>query len=822
MQQSTAQRATGRHHSSTAGRVLRMTPVALALQALCLGTVLVGTLCLPQQGWAQTAGVTKAYDIPAGPLEGVLNRLGREAGVLITFGSGITHGVQSPGVRGSLGVEDALAQALKGTHLSAARAAGGGFTLRAIAAATSGDAATLPSVTVTAEAQRGAVTDGTGAYVAAGRLTTGTPLALGLKDTPQSVTVVTRQRLDDQKLDSVIDALEYTTGVTAFRQGMGTDLDGLWSRGFTVSNYLVDGMPSAMVGSTQNTAMYDRIEVVRGANGLMSGWGNPAASINLVRKRPTADRQMSVAAEVGSWQRYGATADMSTALNADASVRGRLVVDAKQQGSWIDRYEKKNGLVYGIVEVDVAPSTLLTAGFSQQSGRNDAPLRTGLPLRYSNGVATDFDRSTNVAPNWSYYDTESRSVFASLAHDLGAGWNAKVDATHSRSDYDGALYFLTGTVDQATGLGGVLWPVRWQSADRENRMDAQLSGPFQWLGRRHEMVAGASLSRIRMDTPDYGGWMGPWTGYDGTIGSDLHTWDGSSSTPTFVKDSDTATREHQYSAYATARWTLHEATRLITGARVIDWKRTAVTTPVAGAVSQTELRERGVVVPYAGIVHALNSTWSLYGSYTKSFQPQAASVRDVNNAPLEPEQGTSREAGVKGDWFGGKLVTSLAVFHTKQDNLATYNAGTDAYDALQGIRTQGLEWEIAGEPAKGWNLSAGYTYTSSKDADGERANTPIPRHGLKLFSSYRLRGDWSPLTVGAGMNWQSEYGYVGEPNQKGFAVFNLMARYAIDRQFSVAVHVNNVFDKTYYSGVSAYGGLYGAPRNVMASVKYAF
>ncbi|MEG1768174.1 MAG: TonB-dependent siderophore receptor [Comamonas sp.] len=797
---------------------LRATRLAFALRSIALAMPAAAGLIAASATHAQSAA-TQRYDIPAGPLTATLNRFGVEAGIMLSLFTADTSGKQSPGVQGEMSVAQALAALLAGTGLDAVPRAGGGYLVRVTPVV--GAATALSEVRVIAQAEQGGATEGTGSYRALGRSATGTPLALGAKETPQSVTVFTRQRLDDQNVQTVNEALEFTTGVTAFRQGVGTDLEGIWSRGFAVSNYLLDGVPSAAAGSMQNTVMYDRIEVLRGANGLMSGMGNPSASINMVRKRPTAERQISVSAEAGSWDRYGAGADISTPLNDSASVRGRLVLDTKRQNSWIDRYQKKSDVVYGIVEMDLSPSTLLTAGFSAQSDRNDASMRTGLPLTYSNGVATHFARSTNIGPNWAYHAPDVSSVFASLAHDFGQGWRAKLDYAHLRSDYDSALYFLTGSIDQSTGLGGALWPVRWKSDDRLNTVDAQLSGPFSLLGRAHEVVAGVSLSQLRRDTSDYGGWMGPWTGYDGTIGN-LHDWDGSANVPTFVKASDTVTQENQLSAYATARWSLGESTRLITGARVIDWKRVADNTTVVGAASRTELRERGVVVPYAGLVHALDDRWSLYGNYTQVFQPQAASVRDVNNRPLEPEQGTSYEAGVKADWLGGKLMTSLALFRSKQQNLAIYNAGTDAYDALQGITTRGLELEAAGEPAPGWNLSAGYAYTSSKDADGARANTPIPRHGLKLFTTYRLRGELHPFTVGGGVNWQSEYGYVGEPAQKSYAVVNLMARYAVSRQLSVSLHLNNVFDKTYYSGLSNYGAMYGAPRNVMAAMKYTF
>ncbi len=794
--------------------IWRATRLAFALRPVAIAACLVAAA--PVQ--AQVAA-TQRYDIPAGPLTTVLNRFGVEAGIMLSLFTADTTGKHSPGVQGDMTVPQALAALLAGTGLDAVPRAGGGYLVRVTPAV--GASSALAEVRVTAQGDQGGATEGTASYRPIGRSATGTPLALGARETPQSVSVVTRQRLDDQNLQSVNEVLEYVTGVTAFRQGMGIDVDGIWSRGFPVSNYLIDGMPSAGGALMQNTAMYDRIEVVRGANGLMSGMGNPSASINLVRKRPTAERQIGVGAEAGSWDRYGVGADISSPLNDSGSLRGRLVLDAKQQRSWIDRYQKKSQLAYGIVELDLGPATLLTAGFSAESERHDASMRTGFPLTYSNGAATNFARSTNIGPNWAYREPEVQSLFASLAHDFGNGWRARADYTHLRSAYDSALYFLTGSIDQATGLGGALWPVRWQSDDRQNILDAQVSGPFGLLGRTHELVAGVSLSQTHMDTPDYGGWMGPWTGYDGTIGN-LHDWDGNANVPAFVKDSDTITREQQYSAYLTARWSLGDATRLITGARVIDWKRVADRTGAAGEQSRTELRERGVVVPYAGVVHALNDRWSLYANYTQVFQPQAASIRDAGNQPLDPERGTSYEAGIKSDWLDGKLMTSLALFRSQHDNLAVYNPGTDAYDALKGITTRGLEIEAAGALAPGWNLSAGYAYTASKDADGGRANTPIPRHALKLFTSYRLRGELNALTVGGGVNWQSEYGYVGEPAQKSYAVVSLMARYAVNRQLTLAVHLNNVFDKTYYSGLSSYGAMYGAPRNVMASMKYSF
>ena len=137
-------------------------------------------------------------------------------------------------------------------------------------------------------------------------------------------------------------------------------------------------------------------------------------------------------------------------------MRGRLVADYKDQKSWLDRYAKQSGLIYGIGEVDVDRDTRLGAGFSHQSENNDSPLRTGVPLRFADGTSTRFARSTNVAPDWSFFDTRLTHFFVNAEHDFGDGWQGRAELGHSRYQYDSALYFLTGSLDPSTGLGGVL------------------------------------------------------------------------------------------------------------------------------------------------------------------------------------------------------------------------------------------------------------------------------------------------------------------------------------------------------------------------------
>ncbi|MPT27469.1 MAG: TonB-dependent siderophore receptor, partial [Achromobacter sp.] len=576
------------------------------------------------------------------------------------------------------------------------------------------------------------------------------------------------------------------------------------------------------------TAMYDSIEVVRGATGLMSGMGTPAASINLVRKRPTAEGQASITAEAGSWDRYGLGADLSGPLSDNGKLRGRLVVDEENQHSWIDRYEKRNRLVYGITELDLSRSTLLTVGLSYEKNENDSPLRTGLPFTYSNGAPTNFKRSTNAAPDWSYYDSELTNLFASVKHDFGKGWNGKVEVTHTQYNYDSALYFLTGSIDQRTGGGASVWPVRWKSNDKQTTLDAQLSGPFDLLGRQHEVVAGISLSQLRSDTPDYGSWLGPWTGYDGSI-ADFRHWDGASNTPDFVKAGQTNTKETQYSAYLTTRFKLADPTSLIAGARVINWERKADTS-VVGVPGSThaDTRETGVIVPYAGLVHDLNENWTVYGSYTRIFSPQSASTRDVNNTVLDPERGTSYELGIKSSFLEDRLNAGLALFKTRQSNLANYDAATSSYVALQGIQTKGAELEALASLGN-VDLVATYTFLDAKVAKGTPAEqgrqlASIPRHMASFWANYRFSVMGTPgFLAGAGVryNGSSDDG-TGHNGVPAVTLYDAVLAYDAG-PMRFALNVTNLFDKQYVGTCLARGDcFFGTRRTVVGSVTYRF
>nr|WP_240158335.1 TonB-dependent receptor [Pantoea sp. Tr-811] len=322
----------------------------------------------------------------------------------------------------------------------------------------------------------------------------------------------------------------------------------------------------------------------------------------------------------------------------------------------------------------------------------------------------------------------------------------------------------------------------------------------------------------------------------------FYTWDNYSSEPNTgvgkLYDGDTSI--YQSGAYLATRLRPTDNLSLILGTRVSNYRYRYdleyVVNPALNKV--TANRDSGVITPYAGIVYDLDDVHSLYASYTSIFKPQT--VRDASGSTLDPREGDNYEVGLKSEYFGGRLNTSIAAFEIKQDNLAEVDPGkvvpgttTSAYRAISGATTRGFEVEASGELQPGWNLSASYNHSITKDADGERVNSVFPANMVKLWTTYRLPGALEPLTVGGGMNWQSGIHFTATPADQGktvkatqgqFAVFNLMARYQFNEQLSTTLNVNNLFDKKYLSALDTtfYSGYYGDPRNVMVTTRWDF
>ena len=794
---------------------LRRHPLALAI-FLALG----GHVAAAQADNTGAAAQGMVFDIPAGPLARQLNLLASQAGLLIGGDATLTANKQSQAVHAT-SVELALAQMLAGSGVEAVRTGEREFQLVRQAEAAAG-AVTLGSTTISGQGL-GDVTEGTGAYTT-GRVSTATKLAMSLRETPQSVTVVTRQRMDDQNLQKLEDIATYTPGLSLRKTG--GERPEFYSRGSAIDNIMIDGLPVAYDSDTLGTstlAMYDHVEVVRGASGLMVGAGNPSGTLNLIRKRPTLAPQLSLTGSAGRWDDYRGEVDVSGKLNDSGSVRGRFVGAYQDRNSFVDAYGNTRQLSYGITEYDLDPATTLTLGAWYNREDNPGADWNGLPT-HPDGSFFDFSRSTRTAPDWTYWNKKNRSAFAEVEHRFDNDWKLRLNTTWLRGDMD----MLGGSVYTDEHNAYHLNIGRYTYQHTQKSFDTYASGPFSLLGATHELVVGASWRRD--ETNDGPG--GPGIGSDVII-DPQHFEPGAYPKPAIDNNWSRSGHEEQSSAYATVRFNLREDLRLILGSR-LDWYEYEQLTHSGEYSFGDDYKATREFTPYAGVIYDLNDTYSVYASWTRIFKPQAA--QSASGSLLEPVTGTNYEAGIKGEYFGGALNASAALFQLVQENLAKSlpaaqcSPGVSAcYEASGEVRTRGVELEVGGELAPGWQVSAGYTYagaqytkSTSSAEKGERFDSDTPYNLFKAFTTYRLPGELERWTVGGGWRTQSSAYTSFGVKQGGYSITDFMLAYRATPEWQVQANLNNAFDKRYYQNISNSWGAnsFGDPRNLMLTVRY--
>lgn len=645
--------------------------------------------------------------------------------------------------------------------------------------------------------------------------------ALGLdladREVPQSVSVITATQIADFGLRNANAVLDHATGVTVER--FESDRTYFTARGYDITNFQFDGVGLPFTNGNQlgdlDTAVFEQVDVLRGANGLLSATGNPSATVNFVRKRPTAFGRASAGLTLGSWRGRRLEVDVSGPLSTAAGVRGRVIAVRERTGSHLARYGVDKTVLSGLLDIDLGTSTRLSLGHLVQRNVATRTMWGGLPLVYTDGTPTDYPVSATTAPDWSFWNNTDRRTHAELTQGLGADWTLKAVALYRQLGYDSALFYVHGTPDRDTGLGLVGDAARSNSGSRQRMVDLRLSGPLQLFGREHQVLLGIDHGEehtgantdnaLSIDLPT----------------SDLVAWGGRQALPQY--DGGT----HTHADFRTQRLSLYGALHLkptdrlglVLGANL---NRVDGSGENYSVVNGYHAR---VATPYAGAVYALSDRVSAYGSFTRIFNPQSQVGEDRRVLP--PAQGSNLEAGLKTDWLDKRLLASFAVFRARQDHVAEYAGDLpDFQPYYRGVDTTvtGFEAEVSGRPLPGWELSGGYAQLRIRDAQGAAARNFIPRRSLHASTSYA-----SPvlpaLRLGASLRWQSETRTPVEEFtvvQKPYAVVDLMARYDLGSNAYLSVNLNNVANTRHLNSLYWQWTYYGAPRNLSVSLHGSF
>ncbi|MGK5013765.1 TonB-dependent siderophore receptor [Janthinobacterium sp. HLS12-2] len=790
---------------------LNLTPAPLALAAM----LALGSISLAK---AQTAPTVKLA-IAAQPLGQALNELARQANLQLLFAPELVAGKTAPAVSGTLSVADSLERLLAGSGLAAA-IDGNSVIIRPTPAAT-GKVATLAEITVSARQEATTDTELTKSYAAQA-------VSIGkgrqsLREIPQSVSVLTRQQLNDQNMLSLDDAMRGVTGITVEASSTGGNHGNFYSRGYALDAVQVDGvMTPASTGNDLSAgfglAIYDRVEVLRGPAGLFQGAGDPGGTINLVRKRARDTFAASGVLSAGSWDRYYAEADVTGPLSADGRLRGRLVAAYEHRRSFVDHVYAEKPLLYGTVAVDVAPGTVLTGGVTYQEYKGRPAF--GLPA-YEDGRLLDVPRSTYLDPAWNHITEKVTEYFAEFEHKLDNGGQFKATALYREQDEPSRNFGWSDcSADPVTG-DSCLVSWNYRSHWKTQGLDAWLATPFQAFGRSHDLIVGADYRQVHKNF-QYGG------GDNAPINI-VHP-DNNIAQPSYTFSNGNDNRTKQFGLYARTRLQATDRLAVNLGGRLTHWDNHTVNrnayfnqfTDVSNTINAK-------FTPYAGLVYELDKQVSAYGSYTRIFTPQ--STTDAAGQTLKPRTGQQFELGLKAELFDKNVNAHAALFRMEDENRVMPDPANPLFSIGAGkMRSQGMEAELSGSPLPGWNITSGYSYTSTRTLEGSDDQKAqlytfiAPRHNVNVWTNYRLAGALDKISVGGGLRSVSSMYRLNGPvkfEQGPVTTVGLQAGYRLSPKLELSLTVNNLFDKKYYTRVwAAYGSnFYGEPRNAMLTLR---
>ncbi|MGP9799363.1 TonB-dependent siderophore receptor [Rheinheimera sp. NSM] len=647
---------------------------------------------------------------------------------------------------------------------------------------------------------------------------TATKLDLSVYETPQTITVVSRQQIDDFSLHSINDLLSYTPGVTV--ESVETDRTYYTARGFDVVNFQYDGLgvpfSSGLTNGQFDTAAYEQIEVIKGAAGLVTGLANPSATVNFIRKRPTKDLAAYSTLYTGSNSMRRAEGDISGSLTA--GLRGRAVVALDSADSYLDRKSDDNRLLYLVGEYDLTGNTLLTLGHSANKNKVDGSMSGALPLYYTDGSPTDYDVATNTATDWAYRDVETKESFAQVRQQLSGNWSLNLMLTQTDSKMDSELFYVYGTPERGSELG-LLGSAYGYTLDETQKMaDVYLTGQYSLAGRQHELMLGLNYAHIDLFGQSFYDYE---TGYP-VLGSD---WGQGNTVKGVFDDTDPYSAGHKdkqihQSAYLATRLHLTDDLTVLAGARMMSVKQGGYNYGVDASTDADE------TVPYIGAMYQLNSIFSVYGSYSEVFTPQ--SFVDAEFNALGVARGEHMELGSKVSLNDGRAIASVALFRSDLNNVGEFAGvinGVNTYNGLD-YSSEGIELELIGSVTDQLNLSMGYTWLNSVEGDaGQQVRTYVPRNLLKLSGVYYP--DLAPaLSVGASIHWQDSVYTSPEPGititQSSYALLDLFVRYQFSDNLSLTLNGSNITGKKYYESLYWTQAYYGAPSQWQASVTWRY
>ncbi|WP_082524525.1 TonB-dependent siderophore receptor [Pseudorhodoferax sp. Leaf274] len=679
--------------------------------------------------------------------------------------------------------------------------------------------ATLPEVKVTAE---GETASGPARGFVAKRSATGTKTDTALVETPQSITVVTREQVEAQAADSLDQAFGYSAGITPLSGGSQRRI----STSFTVRGFNVTGsaplyvngskFPINSLSGAMELYAFERIELLKGPASILYGQAAPGGIINLVSKRPTATPLREVELQVGSWDRRQAAVDLAGPLSEDGRVSYRITALARSADAMVSQIADDRRLLNAALAWKLTPDTdlLLLAGYNKGKSNYDyGKPYDGTLLPNPNGRIA---RELFVGePGFDKFDTEGRTAGWLLEHRLNADWTLKQNLLVFDYTSDNAYASIDSRADARTGLRTVIrTPYARYDTDDGWSLDHQVQGRFATGSFQHLLVAGLDFSDRDFTRAQRTGTAAALDLYNPFYGSGVNL---------DAAGSQSSTSARQLGLYLQDQIKLGAGWVALLGARYDKARNDGRSVSATGASSSTDARSHAFT-PRAGLLYHFDNGLAPYYSYTRSFQPSSGT--DFFGTPFKPTEGTQHELGLKYEPSGTNLLVTAAVYELTQTNVSTRDPDHAGFSVQTGeIRSRGFELEARASLDRQWDVTAALGAIDARVTKSNTANlgtrpTSVPRNTASVWVDHRFAAV-PGLSAGLGVRRVgAQATAVAGLNVPSFTLVDAALRYETG-PWRFALNVKNLADRNYVADCT-YACFYGDERNATLTARYSW
>ncbi|WDH23057.1 TonB-dependent siderophore receptor [Pseudomonas chlororaphis] len=826
------------HHSSSARPTLGLRhAVRVALLSSALGVAALP--CLAQAAETGAASLSHSYNIPGGALSDVLNRFAREAGITLSMTPAQLQGRQSAGLKGEYSTDQALGQLLNGSGLEALSQDGSSYVLRALPETST---LALPTTDIKGFALGNALGSMEGYNATHSQIATKTSTAL--LETSQSVSVVTREQMDDQGSQTVSQAMRYTPGVLTNPYGATHRYDYVAMRGFndgSVDNIYLDGLKSMGDSGTYSTMQVDpyfleRVDILKGPSSVLYGRSSPGGLVALTSKKPLFEPYHQIQATVGTQGQRGMGFDFSGPVDDDKRIAYRLTGLADRSDTQFDHNKEKRYALAPTLSIDFTDDTSLTLQAYLQHDP-DGGYHSGMPadgaLHPRNGrrISENFFEGE---PGIDRYKRDQQSFGYQFEHRFNDVFTARQNFRYLDSKVK---------LDQVYGYG---WTTptsnelnRYYTGGDEKLhafiVDNMLQAEFLTGATKHTVLMGADYQRRKTVVDWTSGSVAPINAFDPVYGN---------SAISYYDPVSYLRRLEQTGVYLQDLIEMDQW-RFSLGLRQ-DWVETSdenrlaeTTRPVGTEINDKRTKLTG----RAGALYLFDNGLAPYISYSESFNPN--SYADSAGNPLAPTDGTQWELGLKYQPPGTDDLYTASLFRIDQENLATKLPQENFYRAVGAVRSQGLELEAHLQLNDNLKLLGSYTFTdieysksmistlsTATDIIENKGNSPTqaPRHMASLWADYKFdSGSLDGLRLGGGVRYVGYSWADAENTMKvpSYTLFDASVGYDLGKVglkgVDVRLNANNLTNESYIASCASLSFCYmGEERNVAATVSYQF